>query len=304
MKKNIDIIMQKYLKVICLTLAMVFFVIGQKGVAQDESKPVKKIKPILKIISNKNEDNIRTIVGLFSYKDKELKKFFKVKGITLNFYVGLDSIISLGSFTTNEEGEAVCTINSNIQLPKDEEGYIHFAVKFGGNKLFRAVNKKLELIDLKLEINLKELDSLKIVSVKAEKILANNVRVSVTDEKIPIYVQRMFSQLKIGEIEIEEGQGTFELPDNIPGDTLGMITLIAKYEDHDDFAYVSKSERAAWGYVTSHHEIYHPRSLWTQVAPIWMIVTLTVMLLGVWGHYIYVIFEMIKLKRGNKEIAE
>lgn len=303
MKKYIDIIIQKNLKVICLILAIELFAIGQVGFAQDESKPDKKIRPILKIISNKNEDNVRTIVGLFSYKDKEIKKFFKVKGISLNFYVGVDSIISLGSFTTNEEGEAVCALNPDIQLPKDEEGYIRFAVKFEGNKLFKAANKKLELIDLQLEISLKELDSIKIVTVKAEKILANNERVSVTEEKIPIYVQRMFSQLKIGEIEIEEGQGTFELPDNIPGDTLGMITIIAKFEDHDDFAYISKSEQIAWGMVTSHHEIYHPRSLWTQVAPVWMIVTLTVMLLGVWGHYIYVIFEMIKLKKGKKEIA-
>jgi len=305
MKTYIDIKIQKNIKAICLVL--VLFAIGQIGFAQDNSEPkqktVKKIKPKLKIMSYKYDDNSRTIVGLFSYRDKETKKFFKVKGIPLDFYVGIDSLIKIGSFVTNDEGEAVCAINPDIQLPKDEEGYIHFAVEFEGNNWFKAANKEMELIDLQLELSLKELDSVRTVNVKAEKIFANDERVPLNEENISIYVQRMFSHLKIGEIDLKEGQGTFELPNDIPGDTIGMITLIAKYEDHDDFANVRKSESIAWGKVTSHHEIYHPRSLWTQVAPVWMIVTLTIMLLGVWGHYIFVIFEMIKLKKGKKEIA-
>lgn len=308
MKTYININIQKNLKVICLALAMVLFALGQEGFAQDASEPeqetVEKIKPILKIMSNKNNDNSRIIVGLFSYKDKETKKFLKVKGIPLDFYVGVDSIIDLGSFTTNEEGKAVCAINPDLQLPKDEEGYIHFIVEFEGNDLFRASDKKLDLIDLQLELSLEVLDSVKTVTIKAEKILANDERVPLNEEDILIYVQRMFSQLKVGEIYIEEGQGTFEFPINIPGDSLGMITVIAEFEDHDDFANIRKSESIAWGIVTSHHTIYHPRSLWTQVAPVWMIVTLSIMLLGVWGHYIFVIFEMIKLKKGKKKVAE
>ncbi len=308
MKTKIYINIQKNLKVICWVLAIVLFALGQQGYAQDNPEPeqetVEKLKPILKIMSNKNDDNSRTIVGLFSYRDKETRKFLEVKGITLDFYVGVDSILKLGSFKTDEDGKAVCTINPDLQLPKDEEGYIHFIVEFVGNDLFMAADKELDLIDLQLELSLEVLDSVKTVTVKAEKILSNDEKVPLNEEDIPIYVQRMFSQLKIGEISLEEGQGRFEFPNNIPGDTLGMITLIAKYEDHDDFANVSKNESIAWGIVTSHHTIYHPRSLWTTVAPVWMIVTLSIMLLGVWGHYIFVIFEMIKLKKGKKEIAE
>ncbi len=307
MKTKINITIQKNLKVICWVLAIVLFALGQKGFAQDNSEPkkqtVEKLKPRLKIMSNKNDDNSRAVVGSFSYRDIETRKNLKVKGITLDFYVGVDSIVKLGSFKTDAEGNAVCAINPNLQLPKDEEGYIHFVVEFGGNDMFRAADNELDLIDLQLELSLKELDSVKTVTVKAEKILSNNERVPLSEEDIPIYVQRMFSLLKVGEIYIEEGQGTFEFPNSIPGDTLGMITLIVKLEDHDDFANVRKSESIVWGIVTSHHEIYHPRSLWTQVAPIWMIITLSIMLLGVWGHYIFVIFEMIKLKKGKKEIA-
>lgn len=294
----------KFAKVGCL-VAMLMLLGTSKILAQDEetaqeSEPVKKIRPILKLISNKLEDNSRTLTGIFTYKDKETKQFFKVKGIALNFYAGTDSLIELGTFTTNEEGRAVCKINPDLKLPRNEEGYIHFSVEFDGDKFFKSAENELDLIDLQIDLSLDIIDSVKTVTVKAEKILANDEREPLTEETIPIYVQRMFSQLKIGEVSLEDGEGTFEFPANIPGDTIGMVTVIAKFDDNDDYANVKKSQKAEWGIVTSHHTIYHPRSLWTQVAPIWMIVTLSIMLLGVWGHYIFVIIEMIRLKKGNK----
>lgn len=308
MKTDIFINIQKNFKPVCLFLALICFISIPRVVAQDdsesESEPVKKVRPILKLLSNKYDDNSRTLTGIFSYKDTETREFFKVKGIALNFYAGVDSIVELGSFTTNEDGMAVCKINPEIKLPKDEEGYIHFSVEFEGNDFFRASDNELDLIDLELQLSLEILDSVKTVIVKAEKILANDERVPLTEVDLPIYVQRMFSQLKVGEITLDEGEGSFEFPANVPGDTLGMVTIIAKFDDHEDYAYLRKSQSIDWGVVTSHHTIYHPRSLWTQVAPIWMIVTLSVMLLGVWGHYIFVMIEMVRLKRGPKEIIE
>jgi hypothetical protein len=61
----------------------------------------------------------------------------------------------------------------------------------------------------------------------------------------------MFSQLKVGEVSIEEGEGIFEFPNDIPGDTLGMVTILAKIVDHDDFANLAKSQDVAWGVVTN-----------------------------------------------------
>ncbi len=41
------------------------------------------------------------------------------------------------------------------------------------------------------------------------------------------------------------------------------------------------------------------RELWTPIAPMWMIITLIIMLAGVWGHYIYAIVQLIGIRRSK-----
>lgn len=301
---------EKAFKAIC-TVAVVLillFVSLQSAYSQEdeetEQETVEKIRPVVKLESHKNNDSSRTLIGVFSYRDPDTKKFKMVKDVPLNFYVGVDSLVNLGSFKTNIEGRAICNVNPDIKLPKNGEGYITFTVEFEGSEGFKARESEIEVIDLDIELSLDVIDSVKTINVKAEKILADNERVPLNEEEIPIYVRRMFSDLKIGAIYLEEGEGTFEFPENIPGDTLGMVQILAKFVDHEDYAFVSKGKSIAWGIVTNHHEIYHPRSLWTQVAPIWMIVTLTIMLSGVWGHYIFVIIQLVRLKRKKQEPTE
>lgn len=298
---------QRRIFAFCAVTIFILFAAEQKSYAQDEpeqEEPVEKIKARIKVRSEKGNDNSRKIIGLFTYRDKETKEFFNVKGVPINFYVGTDSLTSLGTFTTDENGEAICIVKPTTQLPKNEEGYIYFSLEFEGNKYFRAADNDLNVIDLDLKMDLGIIDSVKKITIHVEKILANDERVALNEEEISIYVQRMFSQLKIGTVSIEEGEGVFEFPDDIPGDTLGMVTILAKVVEHDDFASVSKSQSVAWGVITDHYTVYHPRSLWTQVAPIWMIVTLSIMLLGVWGHYIFVIYQLVRLKRKSKKVAE
>ena len=306
MKRNKAKYMSRGLIISRFMFFLFFLLPVQKGFAQDESAPeqetVEKIKPVLKIQANKKEDDSRNLIAVFSYKDKETKSFYNVKGIPLNFYTGSDSLIKIGSFLTDENGKAICDIKPDFKLPKNEEGFIHFYIEFEGNDIFKPMDNELDVIDLDLKINLEVIDSVKTLIVKAEKILANDERIPLTEVEIPVFVQRMFSALKVGDVYLEEGEGTFEFPNDIPGDTLGIVTVIVKYDEHEEFANVRKSQSIDWGVVTSHHTIYHPRSLWTQVAPVWMIVTLSIMLLGVWGHYFYVIFQMIKLKKGQKEV--
>lgn len=289
----------KYFKTLGFFIIGLIFLIPQNIVAQDdeETETVEKIRPIVKMECHKNNDGSRTIIAIFSYKDKEAKEFYKVKGAPINFYMGTDSLIELGTFETDIDGKAICKIEPDTKFPKNEEGYINFSVEFEGNKSFKARGNEVDVIDIDLELTLEEVDSVKTVTVKASKILANDEKEPINEEELPIFVQRMFSQLKVGEVFLEEGEGSIEFPSDIPGDTLGMLQVAAKFVDHDDYAFVSKSETLKWGVVTNHHEIYHPRSLWTQVAPIWMIVTLSIMLAGVWGHYIFVIVQLIKIKK-------
>ncbi len=278
------------------------FIHAQDG-ADSVSAKAEKISPNLKLLTTKNSDETRSLIAVFSYKDSETKQSFDIKDVTITFFVGTDSLINLGTATTDEKGKAICSIKSNFDFPKNEEGFIHFTAEFKGNDVLEDASGEVDVKDLSISLTLEEIDSVRTVSVKVEQILANNVRVPLNEVDMQIFVGRMFSHLPIGTISLAEGIGTLEFPVNLPGDTAGNVIVIAKFEEHEEFGTVLKSDTIAWGIKTMHFNAYSPRSLWTQVAPVWMIVTLSIMLLGVWGHYIYVIIQLILLKKGEKKIA-
>ena len=112
----------------------------------------------------------------------------------------------------------------------------------------------------------------------------------------------MFSQLPVGEGFLdEEGNAEIEFPLDIPGDDNGYITIVAKFEDHPAYGNVEKRQQIAWGIPGIHPSGESQRELWTQIAPKWMIITLTIMLIGVWGHYIFAIVSLIRIKKAEKK---
>ncbi|MBE0679080.1 MAG: hypothetical protein IH592_09995, partial [Bacteroidales bacterium] len=119
----------------------------------------------------------------------------------------------------------------------------------------------------------------------------------VTGEEIGVYVPRMFSLLpvSIGMLD-ENGSFRMKFPDDIPGDSLGNLTIIGRFNDHYLFGNVERREEVGWG---TEAKIAAPvyRSLWSTLAPKWMIISLAIMLLGVWGHYTYVIINLFRIRK-------
>ncbi len=305
MKKKINIFILNLFKTVFLALIILAFSHEKTIYAQEgnDSLPAKseKISPALSLSSIKNSDDTRTLVAILRHKDKETNSTFDIKDAAITFYVGLDSAINLGTFKTDEKGRAVCNIKPDFVFPKNEEGLIHFSNEFEGNNNIESASNELDVKDLVISMTLEVIDSVKTVSVRVEQINAKNEKVPLNEVEVPIFVARMFSHLKVGVITLAEGEGTFEFPNDLPGDTIGNVNVIAKFDENEEYGTVIKSQTIEWGIKTNHFNAYSPRSLWTQVAPVWMIVTLSIMLLGVWGHYFYVIIKLIVLKRGEKK---
>lgn len=100
-------------------------------------------------------------------------------------------------------------------------------------------------------------DSVNKLTVSAYTLTENGNKEPLRDEVVSFYIPRMFSMLKI----------------------------IARLEDHSDFGNVEKYEIRNRGKKADKLSFIH-RALWTAVAPIWMIITLTIMLTGVWAYYL------------------
>jgi hypothetical protein len=229
------------------------------------------------------------------------RRVYPVKNVICHFYTGNDFSVSLGSSVTNYKGKVVCTIPPKFNLTVNEEGKYSFKVEYSGNDTLEAASEELQVMDVNMEMVCKNEDSVKSVTVKMFR-NEKGSEIPLKDETVSLYVQRMFSMLKIGEAKLDSaGYANFEFPSDLPGDSLGNLTILARLEEHSDYGNVEKSEMKKWGIATTKELLMETRALWTAVAPVWMIVTLTIMLLGVWAHYLYVVIHMIIIKNKGKE---
>lgn len=150
--------------------------------------------------------------------------------------------------------------------------------------------------DVNLNMTFSEVDSIKTVTVTATT-TENGKEVPVTGETVSVYVPRMFSNLSIGELTLDEtGTASIEFPSDIPGGKQGDLIIVAAFVNSSTYGNVEKSETKHWGIPTDYLPTSH-RALWTQRAPTWMIYTLSILLSGVWGHYIFAVISLIRIKR-------
>jgi hypothetical protein len=150
--------------------------------------------------------------------------------------------------------------------------------------------------DVVLNMTLTEVDSIKTVTVTATT-TENGKEVPVAGETVSIFVPRMFSNLPVGDITLDDtGSGTIEFPPDIPGGKEGILTIVAAFIDNSTYGNVEERQEIHWGIPTDYLPTSH-RALWTTRAPRWMIYTLSVLLAGVWGHYFFAIISLIRIKR-------
>jgi hypothetical protein len=111
----------------------------------------------------------------------------------------------------------------------------------------------------------------------------------------------MLSKMKIKEGTIENGEIEFELLQNIPGDVDKNFTVYAQILDNDEFGDVIQKQTVNWG---TFNKLNTPdkNKLWSEAAPIWMYIVLTILLVGVWANYMYTIYNLYKIKKEGKKI--
>ena len=292
--------MKKY--ILKLVLLFSILIINSNFLFSQDKKEAEKTKadPSVEFIYQKNSDESYTLtcnIGISINRDIR-----PLKNTVLNFSCGNDFEISLGSAVTNKRGKAVCNIPKNFTIPVNSDGKFSFKVEFSGNDTANSAEEQLQFKDLKMEMNCEIQDSVKKVSITAYTLQANGNKMPLRNETVIFYIPRMFSMQKIGEAKTDTfGIAAIDFPPDLPGDTAGRLKIVARLEDHSDFGNVEKYEIKNWGKKSSSKFLFTHRALWTAVAPVWMIVTLTIMLVGVWAHYLYVIVRLWMLSKAGKK---
>ena len=210
-----------------------------------------------------------------------------------------DATTLIGQVKTSSDGVAKIIVSAKNPYLRNEQGAITFKAGFSGNEKYEATDVESAIKPGKLAISFYEEDSMKYVKVTATQLEKNGIETPLGGQDVIVYVPRMLSLLKIGQITLDStGVGTSEFPMDIVGDSTGNLTVIAQIEENDLYGNVRSESKINWGIPKHLISPERPsRELWTPVAPLWMIITLIIMLLGVWSHYAYTIVQLFRIKK-------
>lgn len=148
--------------------------------------------------------------------------------------------------------------------------------------------------------------SLALELIKEEMELIATVQGITEGEKEPIvgtevkvFARRYFGQLPIGEPKTTDNEGNvrFKLPEDLPGDSIGLVEVKAMLSNQDQYGEIVTDTVLAFGVPTSKPSLTEKRAMWNVAAkaPIWLILTYVLGVLLVWGTIFYVIFQLRRI---------
>ena len=258
------------------------------------------LKTRVKLEYYKSSNKTKNLIAKITVKKKKNKP---LQGVIINFYNINDTTkVLLENIKTNQEGEAIFVISDKYEIYKDSTGLMSFEVEFEGNDSCKRARRELSVKEANLEVSFFQKDTIKFIEVHASEQSINIGNIPLEGVDVLFYVKGTFSLLKIGENETNSsGKATIEFPTDIPGDTAGVLTIVTKIEENDDYGTVTASGEINWGKPIQ-PVLEKQRGLGDTDAPLWMVYTLIILLSTVWFHYMYVIYQIIRIKLEEKNI--
>ena len=190
-------------------------------------------------LAQEDEEKHRTYLGL-EYTQSDVQKMLaatltariagergrrRVEDAEVAFlYISDTSEILLGKAITNMDGDALFELPPSADLELNSDGEFLFMAVFKGDSDYREVSKDIAIKSMTLELSFIEIDSVKNIVATAYEIGVDGGKFPV-HEDVVFYVPRQFSNLNIGEVELEDGEGMIEFPVTLPGDSLGNLKI-------------------------------------------------------------------------------
>jgi mono/diheme cytochrome c family protein len=130
-------------------------------------------------------------------------------------------------------------------------------------------------------------------------------RKPLANVSIKLFVKRTFGNLFLAEVSTgNEGVAYFNPPSDIPGDSLGTLSLIAKTQGNSKELTGTLIEKL--GVKTKAKILLAERSWWniSSMAPVWLIILYSSGVAAVGLILIYILLQLRKIKQLNKKTTE
>jgi hypothetical protein len=204
-----------------------------------------------------------------------------------------DSTREMATVTTDSAGSFLLYVEPGYPFLTDSSGFTTIEAVFDGNDTLRSTSQDVQVKDARIDFVFDIIDSVQTLTVKATDFIGNPLE----EVDINIGVQRLFSVLPLDRIETDEdGMASLEIEAPIPGDSAGMLEFVARIDDSDDYGTVTAKSHVDWGVKVDYTTDGFARQLWTDEAPLWMVIAVFVILIGAWYHFILSILKLRKIR--------
>lgn len=268
--------------------------------AQDNDFNKDKFETELNLIYE-NSISIKTLTAVLSYEGEDGSLPMVNENIDF-YYLSGDEIIKISGQKTDKNGRAVSSLTSDFLEFMDEEGIIHWKAYYSGNNKFTSAEYFLDIKDIIMEVSFSFIDSVKSIIASAYEINADGIKLPVEELDVYFFSPSLFGLLPIGEGWLEGGECFTDFPIDLPGDESGKLTVIAKILESEIYGNIISENTINWAKIKD-TEKADSGKLWTTDPPLWMIISLFCLLGGVWSHYFFVFYKMVKIKKAGKNNA-
>ena len=270
------------------------------AIAQDSTK--KEL--VINIGYFVNDNKITWL--MVNAKTKIDKKFQPVKDVTINLYLDKDSAANfVGKVTTDERGVAKAILPSALKALW-QESPAHTLIGISeANKEFDETKTEATITKTKITIDTLSDGETKTIAVKVSSFNGTEW-LPARDVEMKVGVSRSASSILSAGDEAtyttdSTGTVTAELKKTkLPGDEKGNIILVAKVEDNDKYGNLLVEKSVPWGVATKQdNNFFDQRTLWSTRfrTPFWLLFMAYSIVIGVWGTILYLIIQIVKIKK-------
>ena len=247
---------------------------------------------------------------LVTTKTKVERRFIGVKDLKVNVYLNDETDSNLiQSFQSNATGEERVYIPFSFKEVWKAASSFTFIAVAAANKEFDETKGEAQITKAKIEIDTSRTAETKSVIVNVNQ-LQNGEWVPAKGVELKIAVKRSLGNLPIGDEETyttdSTGSVTAEFKrDSLLGNATGNFILIARTEDNENFGNLFVEKNVNWGVPPIINNSFDQRSLWAtrNKTPVWLLGLAGSIIAGVWGTLIYLILQLLKIRKMGRAIA-
>ncbi|HSV09510.1 MAG TPA: hypothetical protein VLI68_02000 [Hanamia sp.] len=237
-------------------------------------------------------------------RKKTGRKFEPVKNIAVNIYFDQPERKNLlGQVTTDSIGKARIGLPPSFKNEWDSLNEFKFIAEESSPEK-EPLTAEITIKKAILTIDTTSGDGTRMVTAELKEKNGDNW-IPVKDIDMLLSVKRLLGNLSVGDKETytsdSTGVSSAEFKrDSMPGDQKGNIIIVAQVVDNENYGNLAVEKSVNWGTPAKPiKNFFAQRALWSirTQTPFWLLFTVYFIVAGIWGTFLYLIFQVRKIKK-------